>query len=336
MNPLAPIWNSLIRSRNWLFDHEVFKIHQCHRPVISVGNITMGGTGKTPFIHWLIHEIQALGSTPGVVTRNYGTGVKTADWVHAEYGSYRKYGDEAVLLKVKNPKIEILSGPTKWKSAQRMELEKSQANIILVDDGFQHRRLFRNMDIVLLDVSVTKSDYDWPPMGRARESLLSLERADVIVFSRWEQRNEETVQYLEKNCPQSKIILRSEQYQDLPHWIHGRKLEDLEILKTGRVLSFCGLGNAKSFINNLHLQGIHIHDFIEFPDHFHYRQDHIKKIIKRSEGFDAIITSEKDMVKLQEWPHNGPPLYVVPLQLKISGDVEAFREKITLLLRKNN
>ncbi len=335
MNPFSPLWSAAINLRNWCYDHRLISNHQLDIPVISVGNITMGGTGKTPFIHWLIHEINQLGYKPGVITRNYKANGNESAWVSGEYGAYRKFGDEAVLLKVKNPKIGVLSGPTKWQSAVKMHSESQETQVILVDDGFQHRKLHRDMDIVLLDVSVPPHDYEWPPIGRARESFSELSRAHVIVYSRWELRREETLSYLQQELPPNlKVpILKAEHKQGKPHWIHGKPINNENLFITGKGLAFCGLGNAQGFYSNLLSQNLNIASFIPFPDHFHYRQDDIKKIIKAAHDFDYIVTSEKDMVKLQEWPHNGPTLCVVPLEIQISGDKEAFHEQLVRLFR---
>lgn len=337
MNPLAPFWTSAVGLRNWCFDHQFFTSHHLKIPVISVGNITMGGTGKTPFIHWLIHEILELGIKPGVITRNYKAEGLSSDWVTQEYGAYKKFGDEAVWLKLKNPDIKVLSGPSKWKSAIKMNQESADTQVILVDDGFQHRKLHRDLDIVLLDVSVSPKDYEWPPIGRARESFNSLKRAQVIVFSRWELRREDTLEYIQREIVSlsSQSILNAQYIQGKPYWIHGKPLGREDLISTGYGLAFCGLGNSKGFFQNLQMQGLNIGATHTFPDHYHYRQDDIKKIIKASQGFDFIVTSEKDMVKLQEWPHNGPTLCVVPLEIQVTGDKEVFREQLDRLFRKN-
>lgn len=334
MNPLSPLFYSVVSLRNWLYEKKFFKTVRLDIPVISVGNITMGGTGKTPMIDWLVRELSQIGLTPGVVSRNYRGHLNHPDWVRVQPGASAAYGDEAILLKLKNPTLPILSGPQKWASALKLQKEAPEVNVVLIDDGFQHRQLHRNFDIVLLDVSVSVQDYQWPPYGRARESLGSLKRADVIIFTRWEQRNEETVQYLESLMEGRCLVLRAEQCTDRPKQAAGRSIENPELIKTGNALAFCGLGNPGSFLRSLQHLGLNIAQFIKFPDHAVYNDERVRQLLSAGANFDYLVTSEKDMVKLQDWPFKGPPLCVIPMQLKVNGDLEAFREKLSQSMRQ--
>jgi tetraacyldisaccharide 4'-kinase len=334
-NPLAPILQTAVHARNWLYDHSLLAEARLKIPVISVGNITMGGTGKTPFIHWLIGELKDLGYRPGVASRSYGAKLRNSEWVHTEPGSYAVFGDEAVLLKLKNPTVPILSGPQKWVSALKLERESSETNVVLIDDGFQHRRLHRDFNIVLLDASVSLKDYEWPPVGRARETIQSLRRAQVIVFTRWEQRNEETVEFLKNAHQYCDLVLNAEQEIEPLRWIAGRPIKDVEPLKSGTALAFCGLGNPSSFLKSLENQGLKIGEFMRFPDHADYDELRIRHLVESGAKFDYVVTSEKDMVKLQNWPFNGPSLCVTPMRLKISGSLEAFRAKLSRSLWTN-
>lgn len=334
--PLTPIYISAINLRNWAFEKKLIPSVQLKIPVISVGNITMGGTGKTPFIHWLLQEVKDLGYRPGVICRNYRASSSQPSWVHTEPGSYKQFGDEAVFLKLKNPMVPILSGPRKWENALQMESENSEVNTVLVDDGFQHRRLRRNLDIVLLDVSVSPSDYAWPPFGRARESLVELKRADVIVLSRWEQRDQKTVDFLNQHIPSSCIQLQAEQIVESPNWIAGTPWHQNRDIKKARVVAFCGLGNPTSFFKSLEQMELNIKDKIIFPDHTDYREPQVQKLIAASENSDFLITSEKDSVKLQNWPFHGPTLCVTSMRLKVTGPLEAFRETLARNLWTNS
>ena len=336
INPIAPLISGIVDIRNWFYDKEYIKPTRLKIPVISVGNLTMGGTGKTPFIQWLIYELELMGYRPGVVSRNYRGSSKVSEWVHTAPASYLEFGDEAVLLKLKNPTIPILSGPKKWASALKMEKETNEVNVILIDDGFQHRRLHRDLEIVLLDTSVTPSDYNWPPFGRARESFKSLNRSDVIIFTRWEQRNEKTMEVLKLTSSIRKIELQAEQSSDTIQWILGKPILNSEIFKKGIGLAFCGLGNPNSFLKTTELQGLKIGEFLKFEDHTSYDSSKIKRLIEAGRKFDYLVTSEKDMVKLQEWPFQGPSLCVIPMKLKVNGTLEAFREKLARSLWTNS
>lgn len=334
-NPLAPLWKAAVGLRQWMYDQKWIETVQLPIPVISVGNLTMGGTGKTPFIQWLIKELVKMGYHPGVVTRNYGASFPKSGLVTVGPTAPSFYGDEAVLLKMNHPQIPIYAGPQKWKSAMLLLQEVKTVDVILIDDGFQHRRLHRDFDILLLDTSVPKLDYDWPPLGRARESLQGIHRAHSIVFTKCEQSHEKTRQFLEKEGGAHPLLLRSEQKQGFPQWKRGRRLSSSTILSEGRGLAFCGLGNPESFLKGLKQQGLKIEEFKIFADHFVYDDKSIKMIADLATNFDYLVTSEKDFVKLLDWPDSAPPLCVVSLEHQIMSNLEGFRAQLTRHLRKN-
>jgi len=347
MNPFAPVWSSLVGLRNWIYDQKIIEPIQLPIPVISVGNITMGGTGKTPFIQWLLHELIRMGYHPGVISRNYGVNNKNSGFVTLGIEASSIFGDEAVLLKMKNPDIPIYSGPQKWKSALKVVEEAKSVDVLLIDDGFQHRRLKRDFDILLLDTSVKKRDYEWPPRGRARESFIALKRASAIIFTKCEQSNAETLAFLEKKCSSidyyqtqtqsiKPLMLRAEQKQGNPQWVRGKPLISQNIIKEGRGLAFCGLGNPESFLQGLKNQGLTIGAFKVFADHFQYDKKSIQSLIELSINYDYLVTSEKDFVKVMGWPDEGPPLCVVSLEYQMSGDLEGFRAKLARHLGKNH
>ena len=334
-NPLAPLWKAVVGLRHWMYDQKWMNSVQLPIPVISVGNLTMGGTGKTPFIQWLLKELVQMGYHPGVVTRNYGASFPKSGLVTVGPTAPSFYGDESVLLKMNNPEIPIYAGPQKWKSAKLLLQEVKSIDVLLIDDGFQHRRLHRDFDILLLDTSVSKQDYDWPPLGRARESLQAIRRASALVFTKCEQSNEKTRQYLEIECKSHPMILHSEQRQGIPQWRRGRALTSSSILHEGRGLAFCGLGNPESFLKGLQNQGLNIGEFKIFADHFVYDDKSIKMLAEMGTNFDYLVTSEKDFVKLLDWPKAGPPLCVVSLEHQVMSDLEGFRAQLTRHLRKN-
>lgn len=337
-NPFAPIGSSVVELRRWLYEQRWVKTVSLAIPVISIGNITMGGTGKTPFLQWLLHELTAMGFHPGVVSRNYKTKSQNPGFVTVEPGAASRFGDEAVLLKMKNPQIPIYSGPQKWRSATVLARESKDIDVIVIDDGFQHWRLQRDFDIVLLDTSVAIKDYDWPPWGRARESLSSVKRANTVVFTKTEQSNKETQSFLEKECAFQGIVLHSRQKQGFPQWVRGQAMMSLNPLANQKALAFCGLGHPKSFLKGLKNQNLQIAEFKFFSDHFIYDQSSVKALISlfQEKNCDYLITSEKDFVKLLDWPEEGPPLYVVPLEHQLEGDLEGFRAELSRCLRKRD
>jgi tetraacyldisaccharide 4'-kinase len=335
LNPFAPLLAGLVKGRNWLYDKAFINATRVPVPVISVGNVTMGGTGKTPFIAFLLRELVSMGVRPGVVSRSYRARASDSEWVNLTSGAHSIFGDEALLLKSRYPEVPMMAGPSKWQSAIRMAAEDPSVEVILVDDGFQHRRLHRDLNVVLLDVSVSPTDYEWPPIGRARESLQSLKRADVVVLTRWEQRCEDTVAFIQKWLPSDVLKLRAEQTSGSLRHVGGNSLKRSD-LKPLRAFAFCGLGNPESFRKTLMSEDLNIDFFRPLSDHQPYNSALIQEIIEQGHQADYFITSEKDAVKLSDWPFNGPPLYVIPIELNLSGSVEEFREKLTQILRKKS
>lgn len=341
-NPLGPLLSLLTQLRNWLYDRGILHSIRLSQPVISVGNITMGGTGKTPFIDWIVKELKNKGYGPAIVSRSYGGTLTNPEWVRADEKEDSIYGDEPLLLKSKNPDVPLMAGPSKWKSAKKALQENKQVNVLLIDDGYQHRALFRDLDIVLLDASVSMTDYCWPPIGRAREPLSHLRRAEVIVFTKWEQRREETVEYLRNQIKKingyKPIELFAE--QELGHFYSpfNRLSSDAikSLLAEGRGFAFCGLGNPQSFIQSLKKSQLKIKDFHFFSDHAKYDSALLEDLERRALGADYFITTEKDAIKFESWKEGIPPLIIAPLKLVISGDCEAFNEKLVGTIRKNS
>lgn len=335
-NPLAPLWASAVGVRNWMYDQQWVESVSLSIPVISVGNVTMGGTGKTPFIQSLLKELQQMGHRPGVVSRNYGASHPKSGFVTTEPAAPSFFGDEAALLKRNNPEIPMYAGPQKWQSALAMVKEVKGIDVLVIDDGFQHRKLQRDFDIVLLDTSVDKQDYAWPPWGRAREPLTAIHRAQALVFTKCEQSNEQTLLYLERECQSHPLIMRSEQKQGLPQWKGGRPLSSPQVWREGKGFAFAGLGHPDSFLKGLQHQGLKIGEFKIFTDHFSYDEKSIKMLADLSTNFDYLVTSEKDFVKLSNWPKDGPPLCVVSLEHQMISNLEGFRAQLAGHLRKKS
>lgn len=335
-NPLAPFWSSAVGLRNWMYDQHWVEPVSLPIPVISVGNLTMGGTGKTPFIQWLLKELSQMGYHPGVVSRNYGASNPKSGFVTTDPAASTFFGDEAALLKMNHPEIPVYAGSQKWQSALVVAREAKGVDVLLIDDGFQHRKLHRDFDIVLLDTSVPQQDYAWPPLGRARESLTAIHRAQTLVFTKCEQSNKQTLLYLERECQSHPMIMRSEQKQGFPQWKGGRSLPSLRVLHDGKGLAFCGLGHPESFLKGLQNQGLKIEKFKIFADHFAYDEKTIKMLADLSINFDYLVTSEKDFVKLSNWPPEGPPLYVVSLEHQMMSNGEGFRAQLLGRLRKKS
>jgi tetraacyldisaccharide 4'-kinase len=381
MNLLAPFFKGLTHLRVALYQKNRISSIELPIPVISIGNLTMGGTGKTPFTLCLLEKYQQQYKI-GVVVRSYKAKLKEPKRVELNHISSETFGDEAVLIQKKMPQVIVYSGPCKFKTAQKL-YDEERPDFIIVDDGFQHLKLKRNLDIVLLDTSVVKSDYSWPPSGRMREDFSALDRASIIVLTKTEMQNEQTLAYLKKQIPSSALVLEAKQAygklvqiagqkfsgldSDLrtessnlqpsqsQHHLSGIKIEsgavrnseprkcdltsgadfkDKTEFKDKKVFAFAGLARPQNFRTTLERLNIPVQKFLGLHDHVNYTEELIKDICEQAKNYDFCMTTEKDAVKLQQWPDTASSLFTVPIELELKGNLEGFYEKIDECIRK--
>lgn len=279
---MSRLYEGVVRIRNKIFDGS--QPFQNGLYVVSVGNLSTGGTGKTPFCLWLFKKMESLGYRPALVLRGYAASGGLSD----EGCVYEQYlGKECVFLT-----------PDR-RQGLTQAIEHCFDSAIL-DDGFQHRRVFRHLDLVLLDVTHLPWEDDLLPLGLFREPLSSLSRAAACVLTRTEMKSEE--QCLQIECrlknkfPELKIIkLRS--VIDGFYDTDGKKVE-----LPSRVMAACGLGNPHQFKSMLLDEGIELDDFLIYPDHFAFPDDELNKIEERmkKKNSSALIVTEKDFVKMKD------------------------------------
>lgn len=323
--PLSLIYQivSLIIRRLYL--HGWLPSHKAPLPVISVGNIVFGGSGKTPLVQNLLHYLSGQGFTPALITRGYrGRWEKNSGYVPSNSNKvidWRDTGDEPFMIARNLPHIGIFIGKDKLKSCRKAW--ETGHDIAVVDDGFQHYRLRRDFDIVLHS-----------PERRSlkREPLSSLKQADFILLE-------------DKASSGEKDLLRRKT-GDVPFYSYsvepagffqaetGKPVPQTKLKKTP-VLAFCGIANPQRFLNLLNQSGIYPRDFLVFPDHHPYPLTSIDKIIRRFHacGAHAGITTEKDVVKLkslQTVPEFS--LWTANIRLKIdSGFYQTLKKQLDKL-----
>ena len=285
------------------------------RPVISVGGIAMGGTGKTPFVAWLTERLRARGLQPAILTRGYRRrSVDKTILIRAGSSLSTWYtGDEAQIF-VRAGLAHLGIGADRW-STGRMVEEKFHPDVFVLDDGFQHNRLRRNLDIVLIDALNPFAGGEVFPLGYLREPMEGLRRADVFVITRAQPGR----QYsgiraeLRKVNPAAPVFLAS---------VIPQAWQSAEPAM-GPVAAFCGLGNPDTFWQTLHEQGFNPVFTWTFGDHHRYRPRELQRLAYQAKvrGLNALLTTEKDAMNL---PPNAQEL-VAPLEiywLKIGTVVE--------------
>lgn len=284
--PLSALWGLAVGIRNRRFDRGE-GVTRARVPVISVGNLAVGGTGKTPMTAWLAARLAAAGRRPAIVTRGYG-GRAGAGPMDVSHGSgplvdARTGGDEPVLLATLTTAV-VVAGSDRIAGAERaVELG---ADVVVLDDGFQHRRIARDLDVVLLDAERPFGNGRLLPAGPLREPASAIARAGIVVLTRW---NGEPAPSGVK-APIVRSRHREAGFRDAA----GRA-----VATPARAFAVCGIARPESFLGSLREAGVEIAGSRSFPDHHPFREGEIREIAHgaRDRGA-AIVTTMKDLVRL--------------------------------------
>ncbi len=294
MKLLSAIYGTAVNARNRRFDDGRRKVQHLASPVVSIGNISVGGSGKTPFT-MLMGSLLNQRSIPfDVLSRGYrreSTGVKFVD----PNGNATEYGDEPLLL-AKRLAVPVIVGSNRYQAGIRAE-RRLMSEMHLLDDGFQHRQLARQFDIVL--VNVEDLDDRLLPSGHLREPVSALERADVLVIPS----NQPSERFLEFGKPLWRVI-RTLRVPPRP---------------PTRPLAFCGLARPERFFKDLETRGIKPCAMVTFPDHHRYsfsEIDRLRKIADRNRA-DGFMTTQKDLMNLGEMVKRLDPITIPILEMEL-------------------
>ncbi len=268
---IETLYATAVSFRNFLFDKGILKSYLVPPLVVSIGNIEAGGTGKTPFAMMLASALKELGHDVAIVTRGYRGRLKGPVAVSGIH-DYRDVGDEPLLM-AKITGLPVVKSPDRCKGAL-FAYRKFGAQIIILDDGFQHRRISRDLNICLISGPLDKEKL--LPMGKLREPVSALKRADFII----------------NTGKETGIVIDG---------IIDNKGNLSEIRNVKRLFAFCGIANPERFFDTLRPVCSEIKKMV-FMDHHKYNVFDIRKIRKAASDSDMIITTEKDHVRLRpEW-----------------------------------
>jgi len=332
--PLSICYGLIVALRNRLFDRDLIKVQDFAVPVISVGNLTAGGTGKTPIIMHLIEVVGKSFKKPAVVTRGYGRKSKGCIVV-SDGDGYRitvsEGGDEPLLIARKHPQAVVIVSERRAEGIHHA-IEHFGCDVIFLDDAFQHRFVRRNCDIVLINAREGWQGTQLLPMGRLREPLRNLNRADIVVITKGSTDENE------------RIRARIREHSDLPLFyaeFSGAALTKpdfsttlpLSTLYEKKIACFCGIAHPADFLSELRKSDADICAFLTFPDHYHYSDRDIYRIIKsaKNAGCDMVITTEKDMIRCNTKLFSG--IELLALRLRVSVNPE-FQEIVRTFIDK--
>ncbi|MGE0609117.1 MAG: tetraacyldisaccharide 4'-kinase [Pirellulales bacterium] len=314
-----------MRLRNWRYDTGRAEIVRADVPVVSVGNLTLGGTGKTPLVVWLARWFRDRDVRVSLISRGYGAAAN-------------RRNDEALELEHRLPDVPHLLDRDRAAAAQVAE-EELDTQLILLDDAFQHRRMHRDLDIVLLDALDPFGAEHVFPRGLMREPPTGLHRAHIIGLSRANALND---------SQRAAIRQRAKRYAPHAAWFEASHApqgllsssgrgESLAALAGQRVAAFCGLGNPAGFRLTLEHLKSELVELREFPDHHPYTRDDVRGLSDWAGQLHvaAVLTTHKDLVKLELDQIGRAPLWAVTIGMEILAGRDELEALLMPLLPAN-
>ena len=330
---LSFIYKCLVAIRKVFYETKILSTKSLKCKVISIGNITVGGSGKTPTVEYLSKLLQSKGHKVGIISRGYKRKSKSTIVVtdgKKKPESWEHVGDEPFLLAHKLENIPIVVGTSRYKAGSMM-IEKFQPDVILIDDGFQHLSLHRDLDIVLVNSKDKRSDHKLIPSGKLREPISNLTKADLIIITK-----------SNIHAPSNYLINKIESFNrptiynelqiDSLLQNKSNKINKLDKIANKKVYLFSALGDNESFKKIMGYTDAKIVGHSKYPDHYHYTLDDLNDIEQKATKCNAefLITTEKDLVKIN--PQNRKiDIYTVRMKMIFKPD-KLFNEYIDNLL----
>ena len=321
----SALWSLAIRLHRQLYERGILRRKELRSPVICVGNMTVGGVGKTPTVAWLVEQLAGANRNPAVLTRGYGRDNAAAVEIlrAGQDIDPRKIGDEPALLATRfqatAPAALIGIGADRFDVGTRVE-SSSKTDVFVLDDGFQHWRLARDLDIVLIDTTQPLIDDHVLPLGRLREPISDLKRADVILLTRTKPERD-----------YSRLLAEIRRWNSSAPVFHSRTTAShltsadrqqrfpVEHLVVKPVVAFCGLGNPVAFWRQLSDLNYEIASRVPFPDHHRYSRQDIDYLnaVAKSVAANAIVTTAKDLMNVEAAHKFALPIYALEIEFQV-------------------
>jgi tetraacyldisaccharide 4'-kinase len=304
--------------RNWLYDIGLFKTYRVPSKVISIGGISFGGAGKTPMAILVAKTLMQKEPSRriAIISRGYrrkSRGTKVVSDGYNITASVREAGDELFLIAKNVPGVIAIADENRLRGA-RCAIEKFSANAIILDDAFQHRSLYRDLNIVLIEPEIALK----PGTYFLREQLPSLKRADIVVILDAEEDSQDTITNILKQFIPAGIGFGKRLPGNIKS-ITDDTIIKIETLRSRKILAFCALAKPERFLNTLKDLGLGPFAFLTFPDHCDYNPEIINSIAKKASDAEILITTEKDAIKLPAFINN-IPIYYLTLKIEIENE----------------
>jgi len=311
LNPASSVYGLAVAGRNMLYERRWLPAKRLQGPVVSVGNLSVGGSGKTPFVILLGELLEARGIHFDVLSRGYGRETRGALLVDPG-GSARDFGDEPLLI-ARRLEVPVVLGEDRYQAGLLAEREFGQ-QLHLLDDGFQHRGLARDFDIVLVTADDTRDRL--LPAGRLREPLTSLKRADVVVLTAGSSP--------ERLSTQGKLV-----------WRVRRGILPANV--PSRPVAFCGIARPQNFMLQLRKAGIEPVAEAVYRDHHAYTENDIRELLalKAKSEAGGFVTTEKDAINLGGYFSSLQPLAVVTVTMELADAANAVDTMLRIVAERN-
>jgi tetraacyldisaccharide 4'-kinase len=337
-----PLWGalafpfSLLYRAGFAIDKGITQQIHVSARVVSVGNITVGGTGKTPLTIWLAEYFRNAGTKVGILSRGYGrqgknmTIVSDGKTIHVDAS---QSGDEPMLMARRLGDIPLIVGKDRAEAAQ-YAINEFGCQTLILDDGFQHHRLQRDLDIVTLDATNPWGNGRLLPAGPLREPLKALGRAHAIVLTRSAGVDISPIASRIWEFTNAPVLTSNHQPSD---WVdvQSNTSRCLDDLRGQRILAFSGIGNPSSFRGTLESLDLNITQYSIFQDHHWYTEKDITRLMAEAEQqhVDAVVTTEKDAVRIPRLSGASIPLFFLRINFQISGGLPLLEPLLQYVIR---
>ena len=316
--PISILYGAGARLRAWLYAHNWLKQKRLKAPVISVGNLTVGGTGKTPMVIWLAEQFLADGKRIAILSRGY----------HGSNGT----SDEVELMKLRlQGRVAFGVGKNRFAEGSRLE-SNTPVDLFLLDDGFQHLQLARDVDILVVDSSRPLQKEMLFPAGRLREPLSAIHRADLVVFTR--VNDQPGVKRAIQEFPEFPIFPAATRLLRFRRLGTSQEALSPVELPPQPVFVFCGIGNPDAFLADVNRWGNVVVGRAVYRDHHSYSAQDASRMedSARKAGARSLLTTEKDVHDLGDLRFSALPVYCCEIDVKIADTAE-FRKTLTSKLQ---
>ncbi len=325
LRPLAWGYAGAVKLRSWVYDAGLRPVHALPVPVLCVGNLVAGGTGKTPFVAWLARALRERGRRPGILARGYGGAARPGETLN----------DEGLVLRhILGREVPQHQQADRVRGGRRLLADHPEVDVVLLDDGFQHRRLKRDLDIVLLDATAPFGGGAHLPYGRLRESPAALARAGAVVITRSELLTPPQIDHLRARL---KVLTQAPVACARTHalgWSGSFGVRPADALHGHSVFLCSGIGNPRALERFVETLGVHVQGHMRLADHQAVGPEALVALAAqaRAAGAATLLLTRKDAVKYEQLPDG---VSVLDVETRLVEGEDALWERIHSALARS-